>query len=113
MQGQAARVGPAYWAAHISQFCTARIWSEPQIKPRRTSRLALATENALITWRDLLRVGSSTLRPGSSESDAVVTAVGGTVLPALSFVPATSVWRSVPWSGIFCLGFLELGSQLV
>jgi hypothetical protein len=30
----------------------------------RTSRLALAVENALITCRDLLRVGSSTRRPG-------------------------------------------------
>jgi hypothetical protein len=30
--------------------------------PLISSRLALAMENALITWRDLLRVGSSTLR---------------------------------------------------
>jgi len=44
----------------------------------------------------------------------VVTAISGPALPALSFVPATSVERvRLPRSGIFCLGLLELGSQLI
>jgi hypothetical protein len=43
----------------------------------------------------------------------VVTAIGGRRCPALSIAPAASVWRSVLWSGIFCLGFPELGAQLV
>jgi hypothetical protein len=43
----------------------------------------------------------------------VVTAIGGRRCPALSIAPAASLRRSVPWSGIFCLGFPELGAQLV
>jgi hypothetical protein len=86
------------------------------------SRLGLATENVLITWRDLLHVGAPAVFGDQFADDRGGAHLSGWVVLVprsrmrsrrLSFVPATSVSRWPPWSGIFCIGFLELGSQLV
>ncbi len=83
--------------SHIARFGTASTIMLAGRLPYRSSRLALAMENALTTWRDLLRVGSSTLRPGHRNLMLWRLRSAGRRCPALAFVPATSLRRSLPW----------------